>query len=75
MLSAPWLNAFETEGSGNTNGQGKISDKDKMELAIDGSGDIRARDCHAATAKVLIPGSGDADSFAADFTERGDIRQ
>ena len=40
-VTAPELNAFETHGSGNISGQGKISDKNKMGVEISGSGDIQ----------------------------------
>ena len=39
-VTAPELNAFETHGSGNINGQGKIADKNKIDVGISGSGDI-----------------------------------
>jgi hypothetical protein len=39
-VTAPELNAFETHGSGDISGQGKISDKNKMDIGISGSGDI-----------------------------------
>jgi hypothetical protein len=44
--TAPELNAFETHGSGNISSQGKISDKNKIDIAISGSGDIQLElDC------------------------------
>jgi len=45
-VTAPELNAFETHGSGNISSQGKISDKNKIDIAISGSGDIQLElDC------------------------------
>ncbi len=45
-VTAPELNAFETHGSGNISSQGKIADKNKIDVGISGSGDIELElDC------------------------------
>ena len=56
-VTAPELNAFETHGSGNISGQGKIADKIKMNIEISGSGDIELNlDCPEI--KTSTSGSG-----------------
>ncbi len=57
-ISAPELNAFETHGSGDIHSEGKIADKNKMEIMISGSGDIDMQlDCPEITTST--DGSGD----------------
>ena len=56
-VSAPELNNFETHGSGNINGEGKIADKNKIDIGVYGSGDIELNiDC--PTVKTETHGSG-----------------
>jgi len=46
VVSAPELNALETHGSGNISSQGKLTNKNKMNIYISGSGDIQLEaDC------------------------------
>ena len=57
-VTAPDLNAFETHGSGDITSQGKIAGKDKMQVAIYGSGDIKLHlDCPEINTETH--GSGD----------------
>ncbi|MEO6316013.1 MAG: head GIN domain-containing protein [Chitinophagaceae bacterium] len=49
-ITAPALNVFETHGSGNISSQGKISDKNKIDAVVSGSGDIQLQlDCPDVT--------------------------
>lgn len=57
-VTAPELNAFETHGSGDISGKGKLTNKDSMDIKVDGSGDIELRiDCPIV--KTETHGSGD----------------
>ena len=56
-VTAPELNAFETHGSGNITSQGKISDKNKIDIDISGSGDIQL-DLDCPEVKTDTHGSG-----------------
>jgi len=56
-VSAPGLNAFETHGSGNITGEGKIADKNKIDIEVAGSGNIQLNmDCPQI--KTATHGSG-----------------
>ena len=56
-VTAPALTAFETHGSGNIEGKGKISDSGAMTLNISGSGNIKL-ELHSPDIQAEIHGSG-----------------
>lgn len=57
-ISAPELSAFETHGSGDIRSEGRIADKNKMEIVISGSGDIDL-DLDSPEISTSTDGSGD----------------
>ena len=57
-VTAPELNAFETHGSGNISSTGKITNNNKIDINVSGSGDIQLNlDC--PDIKTETHGSGD----------------
>jgi Putative auto-transporter adhesin, head GIN domain len=78
-VTAPELNAFETHGSGNINGQGKIADKNKMDVDISGSGDIElSLDCPLIKTETHGSGNitldGETKSISCGISGSGDVR-
>ncbi|MEP6724196.1 MAG: head GIN domain-containing protein [Bacteroidota bacterium] len=78
-ITAPELNAFETHGSGNINGQGKISDKNKIDVTISGSGDIQLElDCPEVKTETHGSGnitlSGQTKNLSCKTNGSGDVK-
>jgi hypothetical protein len=78
-VTAPELNAFETHGSGNISSQGKMADKNKMDIKISGSGDIQLElDCPVVKTETSGSGnitlSGEAKNVSCETTGSGDIK-
>jgi Putative auto-transporter adhesin, head GIN domain len=78
-VTAPVLNDFEIHGSGNITSEGKISDSNKMNLQISGSGDLRLNlDCpeiktgtHGSGNIVL---TGETRNFSSEISGSGGVR-
>jgi hypothetical protein len=78
-VTAPELNAFETHGSGNISSQGKISDKNKIDIAISGSGDIQLElDCPEIKTGTHGSGnitlSGETKNLSSRTSGSGDVK-
>jgi len=67
IISAPALHVFHTSGSGNITGRGKITDTNKMELGIGGSGNVDL-DINSPSVNAEIGGSG-------NMTLRGETKE
>lgn len=79
FVSAPELTDFETHGSGDVTGNGKISDQSRMNVSVHGSGDIRLA-LDAPEVRTSIHGSGsiqlmgDTKILLAEIQGSGDIK-
>ncbi len=78
-VTAPELNAFETHGSGNITSQGKISDKNKIDIDVSGSGDIQLdMDCPEVKTETHGSGNitltGDTKNFSCRTSGSGDVK-
>jgi len=78
-VSAPELNDFETHGSGNINGEGKISDKNKIAINVSGSGDVKLHiDCPAVVTETHGSGNltidGESKSISTTVSGSGDVK-
>lgn len=77
-ITAPTLNALEVHGSGNINSKGTISNNDKMEILVSGSGDINA-DIHSPVVTSDTNGSGnitlsgETREFSSSISGSGDV--
>lgn len=67
IISAPALHVFHTSGSGNITGRGKITDTNKMEIGIGGSGNVDL-DINSPSVNAEIGGSG-------NMTLRGETKE
>ena len=77
-VRAPVLNDFETHGSGNITGDGKIADAQRMNIVISGSGDIELNlDCPAIVTETHASGnitlSGDCKSINTKIFGSGNL--
>ena len=78
-VTAPELNDFETHGSGNINGQGRINNKDKIAINISGSGDIQLHlDCPEISTETHGSGDinleGESKNISTTLTGSGDVK-
>jgi len=77
-VTAPALNALGVHGSGNINSKGTISNNDKMEIVVSGSGDINA-DIHSPSVTSETNGSGsttlsgETKDFSSSISGSGDV--
>ncbi|MBS1576420.1 MAG: DUF2807 domain-containing protein [Bacteroidetes bacterium] len=77
-VTAPSLNALEVHGSGNMDSKGTISNNDKMEIVVSGSGDINA-DIHSPIVTSETNGSGnitlagETKDFSSSISGSGDV--
>lgn len=60
-LIMPDIESLNIKGSGNIGVKGPVN-ADRLELKIDGSGDIKIKDLNATAMRVLINGSGDIEA-------------
>ncbi len=79
FVSAPELNSFETHGSGNINGEGKIADKNKIDIGIYGSGDIELNiDCPIVRTEThgsgTITSNGETRDLSIQINGSGDVK-
>ncbi len=78
-ITSPSLNEVKVYGSGNITSQSKITNRDKMQLGIYGSGDIKA-DINAPVVEADISGSGNINlagevkEFDGEINGSGDIK-
>ncbi|HTL08738.1 MAG TPA: head GIN domain-containing protein [Chitinophagaceae bacterium] len=78
-VAAPMLNAFETHGSGNINGEQTFTAKDKINVGVYGSGDVvLALDCPEVIAETHGSGniklSGQTKDVNSSISGSGDIK-
>lgn len=78
-VTAPELNDFETHGSGNIEGQGKMTDKNKMTVNVSGSGDIALQvDCPEITTETHGSGNitihGESRNVSTTVSGSGDVK-
>jgi len=78
-VSAPELNDFETHGSGNITGEGKISDKNKTAINVSGSGDIALHiDCPSVITETHGSGNinidGESKNISTTVSGSGDVK-
>lgn len=78
-VTAPELTAFETHGSGNITGEGKISNDNKISILISGSGDIRLDlDCPKIETSTHGSGnitlSGESKDLGSTINGSGNVR-
>lgn len=78
-VTAPSFNAFETHGSGNINGEGKIANTNRVDIEISGSGNIQLNmDC--PTLKTATHGSGnmmlsgETKDFSCETSGSGNVK-
>lgn len=77
-LIMPEIELLNIKGSGNIGVKGPVN-TDKIEIKIDGSGDIKIKDINAVAARLLINGSGDVEangtikSLSCNIKGSGDI--
>jgi hypothetical protein len=77
-VTAPSLNALGVHGSGNIESKGTISNNDKMEIVVSGSGDIHA-DIHSPSVSSETNGSGnitltgETKDFSSSISGSGDV--
>jgi Putative auto-transporter adhesin, head GIN domain len=78
-VSAPDVNEFESHGSGNIKGEGRMTDSNKMKVNIFGSGDIELEvDCPSIESEIHGSGnvslSGETKNFTCAIHGSGDIK-
>jgi hypothetical protein len=77
-ITAPRYNKIEIDGSGNINGQTKITNEEKLRIGVSGSGDLKL-DVDAPEIHTNLSGSGDiklsglTKKFSGEVTGSGDI--
>ncbi|MCW3119216.1 MAG: hypothetical protein JWM28_3298 [Chitinophagaceae bacterium] len=78
-VTAPVLNVFKTQGSGNITSNGKFKDSNKTQVTVGGSGDIKL-DLDSPGIDADISGSGnitlggETKDFSSEINGSGDIR-
>lgn len=77
-VTAPSVNALGVHGSGNIESKGTLSNNDKMEIVVSGSGDIHA-DIHSPSVTSETNGSGnitltgETKDFSSSISGSGDV--
>jgi hypothetical protein len=78
-VNAPELNDFETHGSGNIRGEGKINDKNKIAVNVSGSGDVDLQiDCPVVITETHGSGNitieGESKNISTSVSGSGDVK-